>query len=80
MPIHLKQMQQLLDRAKEHGQLVDVYAWEKQSGEVIHYDGWQVSSSSWRGGWHRLVHPKSHQIRTVPDILIFKVNGEAVYL
>ena len=78
-PIHFKKMQQLLDVARDSRQRVDVKAWDSK-GNVIDYRGWLVSSSSWRKGWHRLVNPVNNEIRTVPDIYIFNINGHQIYL
>lgn len=78
-PIHFKQMQQLLDIARESRQKVNVSAWD-QKGNVIEYRGWLVSSSSWRKGWHKLINPVNNEIRTVPDIYIFNINGHQIYL
>ena len=78
-PIHFKQMQQLLDIARESRQKVNVSAWD-QKGNVIEYRGWLVSSSSWRKGWHKLINPVNNEIRTVPDIYIFNINGHNIYL
>lgn len=78
-PIHFKEMQQLLDIARESRQKVNVSAWD-QKGNVIEYRGWLVSSSSWRKGWHKLINPVNNEIRTVPDIFIFNINGHQIYL
>ncbi len=78
-PIHFKKMQQLLDVARESRQRVDVMAWDSK-GNVIEYRGWLVSSSSWRKGWHKLINPVNQEIRTVPDIYIFNINGHQIYL
>ena len=78
-PIHFKEMQQLLDIARETHQRVNILAWDSK-GNVIEYRGWLVSSSSWRGGWHRLLNPVNNEIRTVPDIFIFNINGHQIYL
>ena len=78
-PIHFKQMQQLLDIARESRQKVNVSVWD-QKGNVIEYRGWLVSSSSWRKGWHKLINPVNNEIRTVPDIYIFNINGHNIYL
>jgi len=78
-PIQLKQGQQLLDVAQDTRQKVWVEAWAKD-GRIVRYDGWLVSSSSWRGGFHRLLNPANNEIRTVPDIMIFKINGHPIYL
>ena len=78
-PIHFKQMQQLLDIARESRQKVNVSAWDSK-GNVIEYRGWLVSSSSWRKGWHKLINPVNIEIRTVPDIFIFNINGHQIYL
>ena len=78
-PIHMKEGQQLLDMARDTRQRVFVTAWDSQ-GNIIHYDGWLVSSSNWRGGWHRLSNPVSREIRTIPDIFMFNINGHPIYL
>jgi hypothetical protein len=78
-PIHFKEMQQLLDIARETHQKVNILAWDSK-GNVIEYRGWLVSSSSWRGGWHRLLNLVNNEIRTVPDIFIFNINGHQIYL
>lgn len=78
-PIHMKQGQQMLDVARETGQRVFIKAWDRK-GNIIEYNGWLVSSSNWRGGWHKLINPVNNQIRTVPDIFIFNINGHQIYL
>ena len=78
-PIHMKEGQQLLDIARDARQKVWITAWDSQ-GNVVHYDGWIVSSSNWRGGWHRLTNPVSREIRTIPDIFMFNINGHPIYL
>lgn len=78
--VHFKEMQQLLDIAKDRRQTVNICAWEGSTGEIIKYYGWYVSSSNWHKGWHKLISPDSRQIRTVPDIFIFKINEHPVYL
>ena len=76
-PIHFKEMQQLLDIARETHQKVNILAWELK-GNIIEYRGWLVSSSSWRKGWHKLINPVNNEIRTVPDIFIFNINGHQI--
>ncbi len=78
-PIHMKEGQQILDIARESKQPVNIMAWDSK-GNIIEYRGWLVSSSSWRGGWHRLLNRVSRQLRTVPDIFIFNINGHQIYL
>jgi len=78
--IHINEAMQILDLAREHKQTVNLKVWELQTGNVIEYRGWLVSSSNWKGGWHRVINPMSNQIRTVPDILIHEINGLSIYL
>ena len=78
-PIHMKEGQQLLDIARDARQKVWITAWDSQ-GNIVHYDGWIVSSSNWRGGWHRLTNPVSREMRTIPDIFMFNINGHPIYL
>ena len=70
---------QLLDIARESNQRVNISAWDSM-GNIIEYKGWKVSSSNWRGGWHKIINPANNQIRTVPDVFIFEVNGLSIYL
>ena len=78
-PIHMKEGLQLLDIARESRQRVWIKAWDSK-GNVIEYKGWLVSSSNWRGGWHRIINPVNNEIRTVPDIFMFNINGHPIYL
>lgn len=78
--IHFNEAMQMLDLARERKQTVNLKVWELQTGNVIEYRGWLVSSSNWRGGRHRVVNPMNNQIRTVPDILIHEINGLSIYL
>ena len=79
-PIHFNDAMQLLDVARELKQRVNLLVWEGKTGNVIEYKGWMVSSSSWRKGWHKIINPVNNQIRTVPDIFIFNINGHQIYL
>lgn len=78
-PIHMNEGLQILDIARDSKQRVNVLAWDSK-GNIIEYRGWMVSSSNWKKGWHRLVNPVNNQIRTVPDIFIFNINGHSIYL
>ena len=78
--IHINKAMQILDLARERRQTVNLKVWELQTGNVIEYRGWLVSSSNWKGGWHRVINPVNNQIRTVPDILIHEINGLSIYL
>lgn len=75
----MKEGLQLLDIARESRQKVWITAWDS-NGNIIEYKGWLVSSSNWRGGWHRIVNPVNNEIRTIPDIYIFNINGHSIYL
>lgn len=78
--IHFNDAMQVLDIAREQRRKVNLQVWEGKTGNIIDYKGWLVSSSSWRGGWHRIVNPVNNQIRTVPDIFIIQINGQPIYL
>lgn len=81
--IHFTEMLRLLDRAYQYRSLVDIYAWEGGTGEVIHYKGWLVHHVNWRGGYVRLRNPKSRGnrlLRTVPQVFIFRINNQQIYL
>lgn len=76
--IHIKEMEQLLDKARIYSELVNVKAW-KEDGTIVEYKEWQVRGGYWRGGFHRLWNPISDETRTVPDCFIFEINGLSVY-
>ena len=78
-PIHINEGLPLLDIARDSRQRVNILAWDSK-GNIIEYKGWMVSSSDWRRGWHRIVNPVNNQIRTVPDIYMFNINGHPIYL
>ena len=78
--LHLKDVQKSLDIARIHGQQVDLWCWEKQTGAILHYKGWWVISSHWRGGTHKLKNPLNNEIREVRDINIFRFNNHEVYV
>ena len=78
--IHFSDMLRLLDRAYQHRALVDIYAWEGGTGEVLHYKGWLVHNVNWRGGYVRLRNPKNHGLRTVPQVFIIQINNQRVFL
>lgn len=59
MALHFSEMLRLLDHAYQYRSLVDIYAWEGGTGEVIHYKGWLVHHVNWRGGYVRLRNPKA---------------------
>lgn len=78
--IHINEAMQIMDIAREKRQTVNLRVWEGQTGAVIDYQGWMVSSSSWKKGWHKVINPMNNQIRTVSDIFIFEINGLSIYL
>ena len=78
-PIHINEGMQLLDIARDSRQKVNIMAWDSK-GNIIEYKGWLVSSSSWKKGFHRIMNPANNQIRTVPDIFMFNINGHPIYL
>lgn len=80
-PIHFTEMMRVLSLAFQHRQTVTVKAWSiADHGEIIEYRNWYVHGEYWRGGFIRLRNPINGQIRTVPDIFIFELNGRRVFL
>ena len=49
--VHINEAMQILDLARERRQTVNLKVWEGQTGNILDYRGWLVSSSSWRKGW-----------------------------
>ena len=77
--IHITEMQKSIGVAKIYGQLVNIECWASD-GRIIKYNGWKVIGQYWKGGTTRLKNPVNGQIRSVPDILIFRYNNLEVYL
>lgn len=78
-PIHFSEMLRLMDSAYQHRQTVNVRCW-RSDGHIVEYRGWYVHHMYWRGGYIQLRNPVSKQIRKVPEIQIFEINGKRVYL
>lgn len=78
--MHLKDVQKSMDIARINGQTVDVWCWEKQTGNILHYKGWYVIGSYWRRGTHRLRNPLNSEVRELRDINIFRYNNHEVYV
>lgn len=78
-PIHFTDMQRLMDRAYQRRQVLNIKAW-RTDGHVVEYRGWYVHHQHWRGGYVRLRNPVNRELRLVPEIFIFEINGKRVYL
>lgn len=77
--IHFSEMLRLMDSAYQRRQTLDIRAW-KSNGVKVEYHGWLVHHEYWRGGYVRLINPVNREIRMVPEIFIFEINGLKVYL
>ena len=71
-PIHFSEMQRLMDTAYQRRQT--------RNGNRVEYRGWIIHHQYWRGGYVRLVNPVNRQIRLVPEVFIYEINGMKVYL
>lgn len=77
--MHFTEMLHLLSEAHKTGLQVNLRAWTADGG-INDYSGWLVHSDYWRGGYIRLRHPISGEIRLVPQIYIFEFNRHTIYL
>lgn len=77
--IHFSEMQRLMDSAYQHRQTVSIKAW-RSDGHRVEYRHWLVQHQYWRGGYVRLMSPVSRELRLVPEIFIYEINGLKVYL
>lgn len=77
--IHFTEMERLMDTAYQHRQTLNIKAW-RSDGHVVEYRGWIVHHQYWRGGYVRLMNPVNRELRLVPEIFIFEINGLKVYL
>lgn len=77
--IHFSQMQRLMDTAYQHRQTLNIKAW-RSDGHRIYYKGWIIHHQYWRGGYVWLMNPVNRELRLVPEIFIYEINGLRVYL
>ncbi|HAM28718.1 MAG TPA: maintenance system killer protein [Prevotella sp.] len=78
-PIHFSEMQRLMDTAYQRRQTLNIKAF-RSDGNRVEYRGWIIHHQYWRGGYVRLVNPVNRQIRLVPEVFIYEINGMKVYL
>lgn len=78
-PIHFSEMQRLMDTAYQRRQTLNTKAF-RSDGNRVEYRGWIIHHQYWRGGYVRLVNPVNRQIRLVPEVFIYEINGMKVYL
>lgn len=78
-PIHFSEMQRLMDTAYQRRQTFNIKAF-RSDGNRVEYRGWIIHHQYWRGGYVRLVNPVNRQIRLVPEVFIYEINGMKVYL
>ncbi len=78
-PIHFSEMQRLIDTAYQRRQTLNIKAF-RSDGNRVEYRGWIIHHQYWRGGYVRLVNPVNRQIRLVPEVFIYEINGRKVYL
>ncbi len=77
--IHFNEMLHMLAVAEERRQTLNIKVW-KTSGEVVELHGWLVHHDYWKGGYVRFRNPLNGQIRMFPQIFIFEINNQRVYL
>lgn len=78
-PIHFSEMQRLMDTAYQRRQTLNIKAF-RSDGNRVEYRGWIIHHQYWRGGYVRLMNPVNRQIRLVPEVFIYEINGRKVYL
>lgn len=78
-PIHFSEMQRLMDTSYQRRQTLNIKAF-RSDGNRVEYRGWIIHHQYWRGGYVRLVNPVNRQIRLVPEVFIYEINGRKVYL
>lgn len=78
-PIHFSEMQRLMDTAYQRRQTLNIKAF-RSDGNRVEYRGWIIHHQYWKGGYVRLVNPVNREIRLVPEVFIYEINGKKVYL
>lgn len=69
----------MMDTAYQRRQTLNIKAF-RSDGNRVEYRGWIIHHQYWRGGYVRLVNPVNRQIRLVPEVFIYEINGMKVYL
>lgn len=77
--LYIRDAQLFLNECIRTRELVRVLAL-KADGTPVTYDGWLVSSQNFSAGTHKLLNPKTRQVRQIRDVLIFRINNHPVYL
>lgn len=78
-PIHFSEMQRLMDTAYQRRQTLNIKAF-RSDGNRVEYRGWIIHHQYWKGGYVRLVNPVNREIRLVPEVFIYEINGRKVNL
>lgn len=78
-PIHFSEMQRLMDTAYQRRQTLNIKAF-RSDGNRVEYRGWIIHHQYRKGGYVRLVNPVNREIRLVPEVFIYEINGRKVYL
>lgn len=78
-PIHFSEMQRLMDTAYQRRQTLNIKAF-RSDGNRVEYRGWIIHHQYWKGGYVRLVNPVNREIRLVPEVFVYEINGMKVYL
>lgn len=78
-PIHFSEMQRLMDTAYQRRLTLNIKAF-RSDGNRVEYRGWIIHHQYWKGGYVRLVNPVNREIRLVPEVFIYEINGRKVYL
>lgn len=78
-PYHFTEALHLISEAQRTKSTVNIKAW-KIDGNINYYEGWYVISNYWIGGYLKLRNPVNNEIRRVPEIYIFEINGHKIYL
>lgn len=85
-PIHFSEALEILRRAFETKTCVTLKAYkvgkkgDADSGVIVTYDSWKVSSNYYKGGYIRLMNPINSQIRLIPEICIVEILGHKIFL
>lgn len=77
--IHFSERQRLMDTAYQRRQTLNIRAW-RLDGHKVYYKGWIVHHQYWKGGFVRIKNPVNGELRTLPEIFIYEINGLKIYL
>lgn len=73
--LHLNDAIRLLEDGRQH----DLVLFKLSSGDILKYERAQCFGTNKRGGTHRLILPRSRQIREMRDVSLVSIDNLKIF-